>query len=406
MVAQLAWKNIWRNKVRSGVILGAIAVGLFAGTYLSAFLSGWVVSTVNDDINAHLSHVQVHDTAFTVNNDITAFFVREAVAEKIAQSGLTTDASFRLNLSGMLASANNAVGITAKGVNVDQERLVSTLGAQIPDTLGSFLAADAKMPIAISTKTAKKLKVRLKSKIIFTFQDTQGDMQSIAFRVSGIFKTSNGMFDEATAFVRYSDVWSYTGLPDGAAHEAGIMVADLETCTAVAPQLKKMLPNLSVQSWDEINPTLAMSMAMTSMFGIIIIGIFLLALSFGIINTMLMAVLERTRELGMLGAIGMSKGRIFRMIMLETIFLTLLGSVVGIAFGAALIVPSMHSGIDLTFLMGDTMEDYGYSSVVYPILDVTMFVQIVVLVILAGILSAIYPARKALRLKSLDAIRK
>jgi ABC-type lipoprotein release transport system permease subunit len=406
MITQLAWKNIWRNKVRSGVILGAIAIGLFAGTYLSAFLNGWMVGTVNNDINTHLSHVQIHDTAFMANNDINAFFMKEAVAEKITQSGLTTGASYRLNLSGMLASANNAVGITAKGVFTDEEKAVSIIDEQIPDTLGGFLPDDAKMPVVISKKTAEKLKVRLKSKIVFTFQDVHGEMQSIAFRVSGIFKTTNGMFDETTVFVRYQDIFDYTGLPEGAVHEAGVKVADLETCKIVFPQLKAMFPNLSVQDWTEINPTLSMSLAMTSMLGVIIIGIFLLALSFGIINTMLMAVLERTRELGMLGAIGMSKRRIFGMIMLETIFLTLLGSVAGIVLGAAVIAPSIHSGIDLSFMMNDDLfEDYGYGSIVYPILNAKMFVQILVLVMLAGVLSAVYPARKALKLKSLEAIR-
>ena len=137
----------------------------------------------------------------------------------------------------------------------------------------------------------------------------------------------------------------------------------------------------------------------------IILGIFLFALSFGIINTMLMAVLERTRELGMLGAIGMSKRNIFSMIMLETIFLTLVGGVVGIILGIAVILPTMETGIDLSFFMQDQFEDFGFASKVYPILNMAMLMQIVGLVILAGILSAIYPARKALKLKPLEAIR-
>jgi ABC-type lipoprotein release transport system permease subunit len=392
--------------VRSGVILGAIAIGLFAGTCLSAFMNGWILGSVNTDINTHLSHVQIHDTAFMVNSDINAFFVKEPVAAEITQSGLAVGASYRLNLSGMLASANNAVGVTAKGVFPDEENSVSTLSGQIPDTLGAFLPDDARMPVVISKKTAEKLKVKLKSKIVFTFQNVHGDMQSIAFRVCGIFKTTNSMFDESTVFVRYSDVFDYTGLPEGAVHEAGVKVANLETCALAAPRLKAMFPNLSVQDWAEINPTLSMNLAWTSLFGVIIIGIFLLALSFGIINTMLMAVLERTRELGMLGAIGMSKGRIFRMIMLETLFLTLLGSATGIALSVALIAATMHSGIDLSFMMEDMFEDYGFGSIVYPMLDMKMFLQILVLVMLAGILSAIYPARKALKLKSLEAIRK
>jgi len=230
-------------------------------------------------------------------------------------------------------------------------------------------------------------------------------MQSLAFRVSGIFNTTNAMFDEATVFVHYSDVFRYTGLPEGAFHEAAILLPDIEASDIVYPQLKNLFPEMSVRDWKELNPALSMYFAMTNFMGLIILGIFLFALSFGIINTMLMAVLERTRELGMLGAIGMSKRKIFSMIMLETVFLTLIGSIAGIVLAAAVVLPTIQSGIDLSFFMEDQFEDFGFASIVYPILNIKMFVEIIVLVIVAGILSAIYPARKALKLKPLEAIR-
>lgn len=406
MVAILAWKNIWRNKVRSSVILGAIGVGLFAGFYLSAFMSGWVAGAVNNDIDTYLSHVQVHDTAFLANGDVGAFFMEAPVKEKIGQSGLPAAVSFRLRLSGMLASANNAIGVTAKGVSAEEEKAVATVWKQIPDTLGAFLPGEARMPAVISRKIAEKLKVKLKSKIVFTFQDATGEMQSVAFRVCGIYKTGNGLFDEGNIFVRRADIFAYTGLPDGAAHEAAVKVADLETCSAAAPLLKALFPELDVQGWGELNPMLAMSMAWMEVFALVINVVFLFALSFGIVNTMLMAVLERTRELGMLGAIGMSRAKIFRMIMLETVFLTLLGSLAGVAAGVAAVAPSLESGIDLSFMVADTLEDFGFSAIVYPIVSVQMLVEIIALVIVAGILSAIYPAMKALKLKPLEAIRK
>jgi ABC-type lipoprotein release transport system permease subunit len=407
MIIRLAWKNIWRNKVRSGVILGAIAVGLFAGTYLTAFMNGWMLGTVNADIDAYLSHVQIHNPDFTANSDISAFFLKAPVTGRIEESLPAEGVSCRLCLPGMLASAGNAVGLTAKGVFPDDERAAFTIDEQIPDSLGSFLPDGVRMPIVISRKTAEKLKVGLRSKIVFTFQDVHGDMQSLAFRVSGIFRTTNSMFDESTAFVRYHDIFSVTGLPGGAVHEAGVRVAGgLDACGDAALQLKEMFPALSVRDWEEISPMLSMSLAMTGIFSSVILIIFLLALSFGIVNTMLMAVLERTRELGMLGAVGMSRRNIFRMIMLETLFLTLLGSIVGIVLGTAVILPSIRHGIDLTPLMGDTMEDYGFGSVIYPLLDAGMFVRILLLVLAAGMLSAIYPAKKALRMKPVEAIRK
>jgi ABC-type antimicrobial peptide transport system permease subunit len=213
------------------------------------------------------------------------------------------------------------------------------------------------------------------------------------------------MFDEGNIFVRYSDIFDYTGLPLGAVHEGGILVPDIESCKIIAPQLKNMFPDFDVQDWSKLDPALAMVMTYSDFFGVILMAIFLFALSFGIINTMLMAVLERTHELGMLGAIGMSKGKIFNMVMLETVFLTFLGSVVGILLGIMFILPMIDSGIDLTPFIGDNFEDYGFGAIVYPVLNIATLLETVVLVIITGILSAIYPARKALKLKSIEAIR-
>jgi ABC-type lipoprotein release transport system permease subunit len=415
-IINLAWKNIWRNKVRSGVILGAIAIGLFSGTFFSAFMQGWILGTVNGDIKSQYSHIQIHDSAFLANYDINAYFYRENVEKKIKQyfnettgrdaaSRVPTATTYRLNLTGMLASAHSAVGIAAKGVTPEEEMQTTNVWQHIPDSLGVFLTDDTKNAIVISTRVADKLKVKLKSKIVFTFQDINGDMQSIAFRVDGIYKTTNAVLDETTVFVRYSDLFPYTGLPEGAVHEAAILLPDIETCNIVAPQLKTLFPDMQVCDWSEMNQALSMYFSYVDFMGVIILGIFLFALSFGIINTMLMAVLERKRELGMLGAIGMSKWKIFNMIMLETVFLTLIGSIAGIILAIVVLLPTLKTGIDLSFFMKDQFEDYGFSSMVYPIINLKMFVQIIILVILAGILSALYPARKALKLKPLEAIK-
>ena len=409
ILLRLAWKNIWRNKVRSGVILGAIAIGLFSGTFVIAFLTGWIIRSINDDIDTQYSHVQIHDTAFLANYDINAYFIRDEIEDKMEQFcgrdaalHVSTKIAYRLNLTGMLASPHNAVGVTAKAIWEDEERQVTTVWKYIPDTLGTFLNDDTRMAMVISEEIAEKLKVKLKSKIVFTFQNVDGDMQSIAFRVGGIYKTTTMSL---SVFVKYSDIVDYTGLPQVAVHEVAVKFADIETCSIVASQLKNMFSNMDVQEWRELNPGISMYFAFTDFMGIVILAIFLFALSFGIINTMLMAVLERTRELGMLGAIGMSKGKIFNMIMIETVFLTLLGSIVGIILGVVLVMPLQKSGIDLSIFITDYFEDFGFSSIVYPLLNLKMLLQIVVLVILTGILSAIYPARKALKLKPLEAIR-
>jgi len=407
-IASIAWKNIGRNKVRSGVIWGAIAIGLFSGTFLLASLEGWVLGAIHDDIAKELSHVQIHHVDFLANEDISAHFIREEVENKLQEAPLPpqTAVAFRLKLLGMLASPHAALGVSAKAVFAEEEKKVSNLWQNIPENQGGFLTDDTKNAIVLSQRMADKLKAKLKSKLVFTFQDAQGEMQSIAFRVGGIYKTTNGMFDEVNVFVRHADVLEYTGLPPGAVHEAALLLADIEASTPTALQLKGIFPDKSVQDWLEKNPLVALLFAYTKFMGLIIVGIFLLALSFGILNTMLMAVLERTKELGMLGAIGMSKGKIFSMIMLETVFLTLLGGATGIVLAIAALLPTMKTGIDLSFFMEDQFEDFGFSSMFYPVLRMEMLIEIVGMVVAAGVLSAIYPALKALKLKPLEAIRK
>ena len=407
MLIRLSWRNIWRNKVRSGVILTAIALGLFAGTYLVSFMTGWMTDAANTEIANHHSHFQIHDKRFMANSDINAFMDRETVETALKNCDFADKmkASYRLSVNGLLASAANVTGISMKAVNPEEEKTVSNIWKCIPDTLGEFLPGDDRMPIVISQKTAEKLKVRLRSKIIFTFADSNGDMKSLAFRVCGIFNTPSPQLDENKVFVRYEDIFAETALLRNVVHEVAITVKDIETCETLFPKLTALLPDLDVKDWKALTPMMAISLDYMRFVVFIYIGIFMFALSFGIVNTMLMAVLERTYELGMLGAIGMDKRKIFRMIMLETTFLTMLGSFTGVILGALLVIPATKSGIDLTPFIGDSFKEYGMSSIVYPVLKVEMIVQIISLVIVASILSAIYPARKALKLKSLDAIR-
>jgi ABC-type lipoprotein release transport system permease subunit len=339
------------------------------------------------------------------DKDINACFTADDAARKIASVAEVAGWSSRLELSGMLASPSQATGITVKGVDASEEKSLFLLHQTIPDTCGAFLPDDGRMPIVVSRATADKLKVRLRSKLVLTFQDAEGEMQSLAFRVCGIYKTTHTTFDEVTVFVRKSDLRPYTGLADDAVHEIALMTSGFETCRTALPLLQALLPDMDVQSWDMLQPELGLMFSWIDLMNGIILVIFLAALSFGIVNTMLMAVLERTRELGMLACIGMSRGRIFRMIMLETLFLIGLGSCIGILAGALVIGSAAQGGIDLAFLLEDQFEEYGFASVVYPVFRASAFVQIVALVILTGLLSALYPARKALKLEPLEAIR-
>jgi ABC-type antimicrobial peptide transport system permease subunit len=165
------------------------------------------------------------------------------------------------------------------------------------------------------------------------------------------------------------------------------------------------MPGMDVQTWDEIMPEAGMYSSAMNYYLFIFMIIILLALGFGIVNTMLMAVLERIKELGMLMAIGMNKRRVFSMIMLETVFLGMTGAIIGMAISYGLIWYTGRTGLDLTSLYQEGFEAIGFSPMIYPTIGWESFIQLIFLVVLTGVLAAIYPARKAMKLNPSEALR-
>jgi len=245
---------------------------------------------------------------------------------------------------------------------------------------------------------------RLRSKITITLPDTSGQFIYCTFRVKGIFKTSNSMFDALNAFVDINVIKKNSGLSSDDYHEIAILCTDNETALTVNDELKQKIADNDLMSWKKISPELAMYSDFMKIMDYIYVAIFLLALSFGIINTMLMAVLERTKELGMLMAIGMNKLKLFKMIMLESVLLTFTGGIIGMIISSLSIHYFGKTGINLS-MWAEGFEAMGYASIIYPSLSWDLFIGIIILVIITGILSAIWPARKALKLNPSEAIR-
>lgn len=242
------------------------------------------------------------------------------------------------------------------------------------------------------------------SKIILTFLDNNNNQTGAAFRISGIFRTNNDMFEAMSVFVPEGELRSLTGMKDGTFHRIIAKLSNNDLTDEATVKIREELPRLEVLSWKEIQPDLAMLADMMQQIYAIFMVIILAALAFGIVNTMLMAVLERTRELGMLAAIGMNRTKIFTMIMLESVFLSIVGGVAGMVFAKVAIVATAKNGINLT-QYSEGMEAFGYSAHLYPTIEPQFFITTTILIVLTGIISSIYPARKALKVNPVDAIR-
>ncbi len=405
MILILAWRNIWRNRTRSLVVISAIAVGIIAVLFLSGFSRGMVYGYIDNAIESQTSHVQIHHPEFLKERDI--HFQISQVEQELETVGKVKAFSPRCLSSGMLSSTKGARGIRIIGIDPAKEAKVTRLDEKIVE--GKFLQNGLKNPILVGKSLAEKLKLKLRSKIVLTFQNLDGDITSAAFRIVGLFDTGTRPFDEGHIYLLNKDIVRLL-LPASSAseqpliHEVALLVDDLEALPAIVDRLKKQKSDWLVRDYKEISPEISLYESQIDLSTTIFTIIVMLALIFGIINTMLMAVLERLRELGMLMAIGMNKLKIFLMIVLETILLGIVATPLGLGIGYLAVHYFRRRGIDLS-AYSEGMREIGMSEVIFPVLDGEVFLQIGLAVAITAILASLYPAWKAIRLQPVEAMR-
>lgn len=399
MILKIAWKNIWRNKLRSLVIILSTTIGVWSLIFLLSWLFGMVNSYISKAIDHKLSHIQLHHPSFGEDKEMSFAFPEIEDIDDPKIVGVTN----RIIASGMLQSPRATRGILVTGIDPVAEAAVTGLPELM--TEGGFFDSDLRNPIVISASIAEKLKVRIRSKVVANFQDYNGNIAAGAFRVVGIFDSGDMKLDETVAFVKIDDLRRLTNIPEPLVHEAAIRLNDLDDIPVIQKELQSAHPDLLVENYKELSPDIELFSTQIQMNVIIMTVIFMLALIFGIINAMLMAVLERIKELGMLMAIGMNKGRVFFMIVFETLMLTMVGVPIGLMIGYGTVEWMNAKGIDLSN-WSEGLRQFGVSQMVYPELDLYYYGFVAFSVAITAILAAIYPSYKAISLKPVDALRK
>jgi putative ABC transport system permease protein len=404
MILKIAWRNIWRNKIRSLVVIIAIALGLWAGTFASGFYEGMIGQKINDVIENEYSHFQFHHKKFRDELAIKEVIENgEEIREKLNSEEKVVGSSGRVIATAMIASANKSGGIKAVGVLPSDEAVVTHLNDKIVE--GEYFEGIKRNPILISKKIADDYHLDVKNKLVLTLQDVDGEIISASFRVAGIYKSNNGMFDEMNVFVQRSDLQNIVNLQPSEFHEIAVLLTEHSLAEQYAKKYADLYPNLEVLPWLDLAVGMRYMVEASGTFAYIFVGIILVALLFSIVNTMLMAVMERTREIGMLKAVGLNRRKIFSMIMLETVFLSMIGAPLGLLIAYGFIERLGKVGFDLGSV-GEVYSEMGFAAVIYPELGFETYLSITIMVFCMAFIAAIYPARKALKLNASEAIRK
>ena len=404
MILSMAWRNIWRNKMRSIVIILSIAVGLFAGIAVLALYKGMMTSRIRTVIDAEVSHLQVHDTSFKKDYE-SRFIIKngDSLLRSITGISQIRLAVPRSVTTGMLSTATGSAGVQINGVIPDLEYQVSQLNKKVRE--GRLFDVSRRNEVMVGKKLAVKLKLRPGSKLVLTLTDTSGSIVSGAFRVASIYQSDNAPLDERNVYVKLNELNTLLG-SGNTFHEIAILLKNDNDVKMVQQQLRNIFPSYQVETWREISPETDLLVRTTDQYSYIIIIIIMLAVAFGIINTMLMAILERTREIGMMVALGTNRIRIFFLVLLETVFLTLVGTPFGILIGWLTTAYFEKHGLDLSGMGREMMSSFGFDTMVYPEFPVDKLGGVLIIVSATAIVSCLFPAMKALKLQPVEALRR
>jgi ABC-type lipoprotein release transport system permease subunit len=402
MIIKIAFKNIWRNSLRSWTVIIAITLGIFGGLAVISTATGLSKMRQNNAIDTYISHIQIHDTNFLQYARINDTIVqKEELISYIKSFEFVKAISTRTKAESFIQSAGGTSGVILNGIIPSKEKGVTSIYSKLEQ--GNYLQKHKrKPPIILSQILSKKLNAKINTTIQCTFLNAHGESAVSLFKVVDIYHTNNSLYDEVNAFVKMSNLKEYTQL--SGIHEIAIKLRDESNVESFRSKLIYQYPSHQIDSWRGIAPELGYADKMMNLILIIFLIIIMLALAFGIINTMLMAVLERKKELGMLLSIGMNKRKVFWMIIWESIFLALISGPLGLISSYIAITTFANHGIDLSFAASG-LKSVGIESTIYPYVEDKFYYIISFLVIITAILSSIYPAIRALKLNPSETLR-
>jgi len=397
----LSWRNLWRNHRRTYIMLGAISIGVWAMIFMTALMRGMVDDMLNQGIRNLPGHIQIQHPEFlddpSVVNNISEPGGDFLVA--LNQAGIKRWAT-RIKVPAVIASERETRGINLLGVEPDAEADITGIPAQI--TEGRFLESNQDKGVVIGAKLAQRLETRLGKRVVVMSQDPENNISERGFRVVGIYRAELPGLEEFNVYAARDTLQKLLNI-EGRVSQIILVDEDYRDLENLYQKIKQVTPaTLDIKAWYEIDTYLAAMFRMMDGFVLVWVIIIFLALSFGLVNTLVMAIFERVREIGLIQALGMRPSLIVYQILLESLLLLLIGLAIGNSL-AIITVKPLESGLDIS-MVAEGMAMMGASSVLYPSLTLYDMVLANTVVIILGILTSILPAWRAAKLDPVRAL--
>ncbi len=402
----LGWRNLWRQKRRSLVVILSITIGVVLMLLQISLMNGMMSQMLDNNISTKLGHITISKKGFFDDMKLESNFFPDArMLEKISKEKNVVAVAPRVKAFAMIRTSEASRGVIVMGIYPDREKKISKINEYTIKEEGSrYLDDPASNDILISKSLAEKLDVSVGDKIVLLVQDEDNEMTGVGLTIKGLFQTPVRDYDNGVVYMGIKRFQEITGLKDNVS-EIMLILGSKDIVDSVKPRLVKSIsdPNLEVLTWKEMAPFLLSAIGMIDKSMLIFYFIVFITIIFSIANTLIMSIMERFHELGVMKSIGTRPSQIFFIIMFEAMNLGAVGLAVGVVISIIAVNILALTGIDFS-LFNEAMRQWGAGSIIFPLIYIRDIVISVVVVEFTTLLAAIYPAVKAARIKPLEAL--
>ena len=407
MQIHMAWRNVWRNPKRTGIILVAVIIGAWSMLAFCALSRGMMDSTLESALNTLTGQIQIQNSAFREDPAVENRLKNPGAVADVLDRSLPKGAlwTFRVQVDGVAANAKEFKGITIVGIDPEKEPNLSFYGDATPE--GSLLEPGDDHAILVGQAMLDTFETKIGRKLVLMTQDANNDTASRAFKIKGAFKAETQATEKQYVFITITAAQKLLGIDDNVSLACirlpGKTTLDPSQLDPIIQPLARALPqDLTALTWMDLLPLLKGYLGMFDRFMLLWYLVIFIAMAFGLVNTMLMAVLERTREFGLLKALGLKPIRIIKSVLLECLILLLTGLFAGNVLGI-LTSYLLSDGIDMSF-MAQGSEFWGLGRLVVPYFTAKDLLSVNAVITGLGILVCLYPAIKAARITPIEAM--
>lgn len=395
-----AWRNVWRNRRRTLITLLVVSIGVWSILTFNAVIRAWADASLAGSLKNMTAEIQVHANGYLDDPDAASGFkVPEGKLLAVLDSNKVAAWAPRIRIPAIVRSAYKTLPVTLTGIDPAREQQVSFIGEGV--VRGNMLDGVNDARVVLGRHLAARLKTDVGKRIVIMANDASGNLVERGARVAGVFAASPTMEDE----------FLFTGLAASQAllHSPGrVSEVALKTATSareakVLAALRDAAPSLDIKGWQTLQPMTKGIHDLTQGFIYIWLWVMFVLIAIGVVNTQLMAVFERTREFGLLQALGFQPAWVILEVMLEAVQIIGLGVLLG-AIGAIVTVQWMHGGIELNGLAAGA-DFLGIERVLYPRLEPREFFITVLVIWCLGVATVLWPARRAARFDAIEAMQ-